>query len=485
MASLINGDLTESYFHLSLDHSDPGSASDDLSVHTMDEFLAYLRLARAHDASARGGTAERDFPGDEAAGGRRAAYESPFQRADRARRHFSDPVLAPGALQLTPLPAGRGGAAKNGPAAARQDDFFGALRQHGPAARTAAQHAPNAAAGRGAAPATPGIDVEALFRAFQPLLDQYLRAQNAPPQGESRAPPHASHAPDSDPDSAADDTFDRPKHAGARPARPELSSPVTSPPQSSGDSQFCFDKSTEVEHSDGCQQIAVPEQKRPRAPRLELGDLTVDEIDMDLGPREAEDAARRQAAESHGESLAAMRLKLDQYQRDNAGMQNELGYLRGQVDALLQAASESRQAAADAPGACSDAGALPVETRPIPGVAGGGLDAFQDNLPQQFRPFYERLQLHKVDALGDSEKSNLIKNLMLLLLVSDFDHLSVMTPKVGAYLRITTAFLDSLHAKLYPDQDMQPLQYLRNYNIDINDGLEACLDGMRRLLFEA
>ena len=493
MASLTNGDLTESFFHLSLDHSDRLSSGDDVSVHTLDDMLTFLRLAKAHDMNARLRDGSRDFRGENTFRARELASKRPSfddftqNSVDFYRKFALDPVLATRPSQSTPAAHKRGFTRKNGHESRPKSDSEDNLEQNSTLEEnqdnynTASPHETKVKGN------TQNIDVESLFRAFQPLLDQYIRTHI--PVEKALSPGEiGQNGPESDPDSAVDDTFDRPKRSGIRTARPELSSPVTSPPQSSGDSQFCFDKSTEVE-SDVCQQILPETQARKliarskhekvtsSAPQIEMGDLTSDEIDMNMFLQKSTESASETAER---ETLESLNFKLDQYRKDNEGMLSEIRYLRCKLDALTKnAASKGLETLQ---GDNKGETAAEVPNQETSNVAHG--DAFETNLPEQFRPYYLRLQLHKVDELGGAEKSNLIKNLMLLLLVSDFDHISVMAPKVGTYLRVTTAFLDSLHERLYPDVEMKPLQYLRNHRIDINDGLQQCLDGMTELIFE-
>ncbi|GEQ69010.1 hypothetical protein JCM33374_g2680 [Metschnikowia sp. JCM 33374] len=536
-----NGDVTESFFHLSSDHSsDHISSADDVSMHTMDDISTFLRLAKAHDMNTRRAQPNIGFPDGKSAP---LAHQTPkdWGYANNSHSVLSEKVKRHAADAFADV-SGHG---------STFDGYDQDFKETSTLPQSILQ-------------GTRDIDVESLFRAFQPLLEQYLNSKlsaterhaqtpNAVPQNENES---GNGVHDSDPDSLVDDTFDRPKRGALRAPHAELSSPVTSPPQSSGDSRFYFDKSTEVDDSDLCQQIGPQTRKersttahhrghvrdhardhsrgrlpsadpfadqhagnstdqltgqsmphdsvqptdkdsyhhtdyttrnsadhhphRPHkrslgAPQLELGDLTADEIDLDLGPHK-DDVVDQASEDSRTDALESLNLKLEQYRKDNEGLKNEIEFLKSKLDSISLSQRQVQQdevrkdtcAAEDTQSADAE-----EET-----------DSYEDNIPDQFRPYCQQLQLRKVDDLGDSEKATVIKNVMLSLLVCDFDHLSVMMPKVGAFLRMAMKFLDTLHEKLYPDQDMKPSQYLRNYNIDINGGLQQCLDGMLKLVCE-
>ncbi|KAM9918304.1 hypothetical protein OXX59_008756, partial [Metschnikowia pulcherrima] len=120
MASSTNGDLTESFFHLSSDHSDRLSSGDDVSVHTLDDMSTFLRLAKAHDMNARLRDGSRDFRGENTFRARESASKRPSfddftqNSVDFYRRFASDPVLATRPSQSTPAAHKRGFTRKNG-----------------------------------------------------------------------------------------------------------------------------------------------------------------------------------------------------------------------------------------------------------------------------------------------------------------------------------------------------------------------------------
>lgn len=516
MTGLNNGDITESFFHLSLDHSEQFSSSDDISVHGSEEILNFLRLARAHDENTRRGYTGDDFSeafsGENPGFTRDSGYRNPHlidgatQRRENAfKRHVSDSVLVLGNSQSIPFAHGRkfpGKNGKNGENMHPRGHFHEHVSQNSTFDYNSAGLNGDPTILRNELTGIRGIDVESLFKAFQPLLDQYFNQKNASHSIHSNTVSGPKNIMESDPDSAVDDTFDRPKRTAARLARPELSSPVTSPPQSSGDSQFCFDKSTEVEDSEVCQPIerkpqpqpqqkaqpqtkAQPQKPRPRgqkevirrAPQIDLGNLTADEIDLDLELQTDDDNTEKRAEVAKKDALEEMQAKLEQYKKDNDGLLNEIEFLRCKLAAISVGVQQPTHETTQNELKGSENSLTKADCEDLP-------ESFEANLPEQFRPYYERLKLHKVDELSDSEKSYLIKNLMLLLLVSDFDHLSVMMPKVGIYLLKTTAFLDAVHEHFYPDQEMKPLQYLCNYKLDINSGFQQCLDGMLKQICE-
>lgn len=103
----------------------------------------------------------------------------------------------------------------------------------------------------------------------------------------------------------------------------------------------------------------------------------------------------------------------------------------------------------------------------------------QDSILGDYKQFYTKLQLNHVDRLTKIEMSNLIKNLMLSLLITDFEHLPVVSSKIGKFFKIISLFMDQLHGMIYDDSSaaIRPSHYLKNHEYGM-DELQNCLDGM-------
>lgn len=106
----------------------------------------------------------------------------------------------------------------------------------------------------------------------------------------------------------------------------------------------------------------------------------------------------------------------------------------------------------------------------------------KDSLPDILKPYYQKLQLAKVDQCSEIECRNLLKGIMLSLLISDFDRLPTRVRQLGLYINLSAKFLDTLHNSLYGHTAVTPLDYLFEENLDANDGLEECLAGMTSLV---
>lgn len=290
-------------------------------------------------------------------------------------------------------------------------------------------------------------DVAELFHLLQPFLEQYLGEKREKPQ-RSRlgsvaedpftTPQRVELELDSERHSEIriDDTFDKPRRLSPGPALLPLTTPPMSreKPEEGREDETREETETRsdfgTEDSDVCKFMGG-------APQVELADLTAGEIDLE--EKKKPDTARE---------AAELRLQLDMARQENREMANELKYLR---DKLAFKKEDSKPISSETVDAC-------------------------------FRPYYLKLQLDKVDGLSDVEKSNVIKNLMLSLLVSDFDHLQKMAPRVGDYLRISSRFLDKLHSRFYECGEYCPLRYLRDYAVETMDDFQACLDGMMELV---
>lgn len=99
------------------------------------------------------------------------------------------------------------------------------------------------------------------------------------------------------------------------------------------------------------------------------------------------------------------------------------------------------------------------------------------NIPMKFHEYYDRFALDKVDTLSKTEMSNLIKNIMLSLLITDFNHLPEVSSKVGKFIRFLCLFMDRMHSNFFDDAHYttRPSTYLRDYRYNIDD-LGSCLD---------
>lgn len=103
----------------------------------------------------------------------------------------------------------------------------------------------------------------------------------------------------------------------------------------------------------------------------------------------------------------------------------------------------------------------------------------EKSVDSKFTQYYRKLQLIKIDSLSKTEVSNLLKNLLLSLLISDYDSLPSNAVKYGKFLRIAINFLDSLHEKLYDNKDsIKPSFYLKDDSAGNIEDLSLCLNGM-------
>ncbi|CUM65486.1 uncharacterized protein PRCAT00003130001 [Priceomyces carsonii] len=106
----------------------------------------------------------------------------------------------------------------------------------------------------------------------------------------------------------------------------------------------------------------------------------------------------------------------------------------------------------------------------------------EETVSREFQGYYSKLQLYKIDRLSKVEMSNLIKNMMLSLLMSDYDNLPYNAVKYGKFLKLSMNFLDTLHSVIYKDQNViiTPSSYLRNPELDDENlnNLLTCLQGL-------
>lgn len=464
MATPSTADLSESFAHLTLDNTDRLSTTDEISIHSLPDLQAFLELARKHDLDCH-------------------------RQGLQGQNEFDDGVIS---SHLTPI-------LRNDNLNYRRNLLRGEFSQ--------TPHTDNL---------SPDVDgAAALFRTLQPYIDQYMAKKSG--ASRSEAPLHAYHQSDRDLDQdlKLEDTFDKFRRGSTDAMRPGSS--LTTPPLSSG-SQFTDSRGTFVEE-DFCKPIShintghtgtnakhsnnkdqrdnvwdaqtrghehVALELDLEAPHVELPDLTSHEINL-----------AQEETSADGQTIVQLLMELEKYKQDNAELVNELRFLREQLKGTKTSGNDNKSSLA--PETNRPPTPQPdIDEKPSKGInreskvseAVDKLDSDletkdtidESTIPKEFRPYYERLQLAKVDGLTSSEKSNLIKSIMLSLLVSDFDHLSSSMPQVGSYLRITSRFLDGLHRKLYENNEVGPLRYLRDYDSHTDDGLQECLDGMFKLI---
>lgn len=504
MATPSTADFSESFAHLTLDNTDKLSSTDEISVHSLQDLQAFLDLARKHDNETNENEHGHEFQS--------AAISS----------------------HLTPL-------IRNNNKFQRRDFLTGSMGDSMGVSKgttTGNSISDNRYKEDGIANTANKTDAAALFKTLQPFIDEHLARYRGRPFNSTN---YSHHRLDLDGDLKVDDTFDKLRRPSIESNRP--SSPLTTPPQSS-ESRFTDSKGTFVDE-DLCRPITNEEgYKNDRAqtqkhwnsqmgnkgmqaegnesldwlsnaeadvdsnaevPQLELPDLTTHEIDLG--------AKNLLVAEN---TIAKLRMELEQYKQQNSEMINELQFLRRQVeDQHGHSGPTNKYQSQD----IDQDNEIPQNDQDIQNqqinqdqstpnhpnnlldtskpIRSGSEQLHEENstqterteraldassIPEEFRPYYHRLQLDKVETLTSEEKSNLIKRIMLSLLVSDYDHLSSVMPQVGSYLRLTSKFLDNLHLKLYYNNEIGPLRYLQDYNLHTDDGLEECLDGMFNML---
>lgn len=108
----------------------------------------------------------------------------------------------------------------------------------------------------------------------------------------------------------------------------------------------------------------------------------------------------------------------------------------------------------------------------------------EDTLPGDFKKYYKSLGLNRVDELSELQCKNTIKNIMLSLLVTDFEHLPQKMQQLGLYIEHTANFVDDVHQALYGSMETNPLDYLLKPDQDVNKGFEECLAGMTSLVLQ-
>lgn len=105
----------------------------------------------------------------------------------------------------------------------------------------------------------------------------------------------------------------------------------------------------------------------------------------------------------------------------------------------------------------------------------------ESKIPEKFNRKYHELQLNILDSKSKVELINIIKQIMLSLLITNVDDLSVNMNKYGNYLKLSVQFLDKLHDLMYNSKDtIKPSYYIRNqtgFDQDLSQ-LRQCLLGM-------
>ena len=102
-----------------------------------------------------------------------------------------------------------------------------------------------------------------------------------------------------------------------------------------------------------------------------------------------------------------------------------------------------------------------------------------DLVPPEFRKHYKKLNLDVIDSISDIEVRNTLKNVMLSLLICDYQSLPEMSVKIANYIRITGEFMDEIHEKLYDIQgSLRPSSYLRAETPDAQARFLQCLHQM-------
>ncbi|RLV83877.1 hypothetical protein JA9_003279 [Meyerozyma sp. JA9] len=102
-----------------------------------------------------------------------------------------------------------------------------------------------------------------------------------------------------------------------------------------------------------------------------------------------------------------------------------------------------------------------------------------DSVPPEFRKHYKKLNLDIIDSISDTEVRNTLKNVMLSLLICDYQSLPEMSVKIANYIRVTGEFMDGIHEKLYDIQgSIRPSSYLRAEMPDAQARFVQCLHQM-------
>lgn len=150
--------------------------------------------------------------------------------------------------------------------------------------------------------------------------------------------------------------------------------------------------------------------------------------------------------------------------KDNEELSNENAYLNNQIKQLTKQQEYEREKAN-------------LEIEKLTKKIGNPTQMINEsNLEPKFNHYYKKLQLYKLDHLSNVELSNIIKNIMLSLLITDFNNLPLMMSKLGKYVQITNNFIDQLHHRVY-NNNTNPSMYLRQMELDLKD-LQLCLNDL-------
>lgn len=95
-----------------------------------------------------------------------------------------------------------------------------------------------------------------------------------------------------------------------------------------------------------------------------------------------------------------------------------------------------------------------------------------------FKETYQNLCLDDINELPLNKCRNIIKRFMLLIAVTDFEHLPQKSKELGVYFKLTAKFLDELYLKLFRCPYGKPLHFLLDYQRDVTKDLQRCLDAM-------
>lgn len=424
-------DVSELFLHATSDYTDKLSFSEDLSTRTLGDFKEHLQRAKEHDLKMK----KSRLP----LGITSSSHSTPIPRHPRHARSRSD-------------------FSRSNEPVAHRDEMN-------------------------------DIDSGKLYEMFEQFLKERMAKHK--PKNQSRVEsfnvfetPIKKNHEESELDSGelsmneeVEDTFDHEhrKQAGRSPKGQQL--PETTPPQSSGtnfentDETIADRQHEEEQVSDVCKPFEMP--------KVELEDVDVDDLAVDANyPKRKSEAPP---------TIAELKKELEQKTEMNQEQANEISYLRSQLQkmAVSQYASSEKNKTSNTryweeQKTQSTQTVLPEQkqsqTQTEKEVETPAVTA--ETVDPQFRPYYERLGLAKVDTLLDVEKGNVIKNMMLSMLVTDFEHLDTMAPKIGDYMRLSLKFLDAVHEQLYGCSEFRPLRYLRDYRVLDMGAFQDCLDEM-------
>lgn len=105
-----------------------------------------------------------------------------------------------------------------------------------------------------------------------------------------------------------------------------------------------------------------------------------------------------------------------------------------------------------------------------------------DSVPYEFRRFFEKYHLEELDTLLKVEVTNKLKNVMLTLLISDYDNLHKNCVKYAKFIKASMRFMDDIHNLMYIETNMRPSLYLKDGEVD---QMQRCFDGMVRAVLRS